>query len=309
MSSYFSSELLSIRTTSRNLIQFAACSFIVLTQISCSAIPDEWQIWRQVPIQMARVSQTESYRQVYLINADSMKNDDKLTENEKLDRRMDQIFIRLIGQKNWQNLKNIYGVHDIRDEVMTGKIRMEGIVNFTAYLDPLDHDYVVMEGSGRFFAIRTVVNTILLSGDYHIPPQRYRINDLKSECIPLDINIYTTRIPGKITYYHGATIRYDLKIRNYKKNVFSVNYQSDHLGYLDLNSDGSYQSDELMASLTMNRSYNHAKLIDLSGLEYVKTQYKDKSKGKAKIELEIADLKMESEAANGNHRTCVAKNS
>lgn len=284
-----------------------ASAVITILLTSCSSVPDELQIWRQVPIQMARVTQTDSYRQTFLIDTDALKIDEKLTEKEKQDKRMDQVFNALIGDKNWQNLKNLYGVNDIRDEVIDGEVRMEGTVNFTAYLDPLDHDYVILEGSGRFFALRAREQTILLSGDYHIAPQRYQIGEFGSSCIPMDISIYTTRIPGKVTFYHGATVRYNLNIKSYRKNVFSLDYKKAHMGYLDINNDNEYQPDELMASLKMDETYHHVKLIDLSGLEFVKNKYQDKAKGKSRIELEIAELEMEAEKSKQKNRQCVAR--
>ena len=308
----FLRKLLTIKLFPNPIPRAAGMILAASTLAACSSIPDEWQIWRQVPIQMSRVPQTDSYKQTYVIDVDQVKSNEELTKTEKQDKRMDQIFNTLIGEKNWQNLKNLYGVNDIRDEVVSGDVSMEGTINFTAYLDPVDQNYIVLEGSGRFFAIRNRIKssqeqlkTILLSGDYHIVPQRYPISSLKSTCIPMDIKIYTTRIPGKITYYHDATIRYDLRIKSYKKNVYSLNYQSEHKGYLDMDNDGEYKSNEYMASLKMNSEYYHVKLIDLSGLEFIKN-YTDETKKKANLDLKIAELQMASRKTAQKDRQCVA---
>ena len=265
----------------------AAYVAVPLLLISCA--DNSLEFWRQVPIQIARVTQTESYKQTFRIETPLTKNMKNPEKDHKLDERMDKIFTSLIGPRNWQYLKNLYGVSDIRDELIKGKIHMDGLINFVVYLDPTDLDYIVIEGSGRYFAIRDKTSAILMSGDFYIPPQRNFIgsldnssknsptNGLISGCIPLDIKIYTTRIPGKTTYYKDVKVRYELNIdtTNKEHNAYSINYEKNHSAYLDIDNDGSFDKDrDFIASLEMKSRYQQVKLFDLSGMAFIKKNYR-----------------------------------
>ena len=266
------------RCSTLKTISLSLLILVTTLQLASCSNTESVEIWRQIPIQMARVTQTDSYTQTFILDiADNATNTElSIDARQQLDARMDQIFIKLIGARNWQYLKNLYGVSSIRDELINKRIHMEGLVNFTAYLDPINNRYVIMEGSGRFFAVRNKTGEILLSGDYHIAPQRYKIDDFESGCIPMETNIYTTRIPGKPTYYKDAIIQYDLIINNedINNNTFSVDYRREHFAYIDLNSDNNYDASEIFASLKLKGRHHHAKLLDLSGLSFVKNNYK-----------------------------------
>lgn len=259
----------------RKTIIKVAFLILPLALISCTSTSLEF--WRQVPIQIARVTQTESYQQTFRISTPSIKKVDLPERNRLLDTRMDAIFTSMIGSRNWQYLKNLYGVSDIRNEFMRGEIHMDGLMNFVVYLDPSDINYVVIEGTGRYFALRDKTDAILMSGDFHILPQRYSLKLFSSGCIPLDVKLYTTRIPGKTTFYKPALMRYDLNIdtTNNSTNTYSIKYENDHLAYLDMDNDGTYDKEnELVASLSMKKTrYPQVKLFDLSGLLFIKKDY------------------------------------
>jgi hypothetical protein len=263
-------------------------AFVLLVS-ACSSSP-KLEFWKQVPIQIARVSQTDSYQQIYILDSDSEINinDLSLEQRQKLDARMDLIFIHLIGARNWQYLKNLYGVNSMREELIEKNIYMDGLVNFIAYLDPEDLDYFIMEGNGRFFAIRRKTSEILLSGDFHIPPQRFKIDAMKSGCLPMQIKFYTTRIPGKVTYYQDTTVQYDLRTRPIRKqsDAYTVDYEKPHYAYLDLDGNGEFDKQELFGSLQLNTRYHHAKLIDLGGRNFIKDQYK--TSDRAELEANVA---------------------
>lgn len=247
---------------------------IVLSLSACAS--ESLKIWRQVPVQMARISQTESYKQRFLISTPDIEKKAGIEQDQALDQRMDNIFSELAGPKNWQHLKNMYGIVSVRNELLAGRIHMDGLINFNVYLDPTDLDYVVVEGSGRYFAIRDETDAILMSGDFHIPPQRYVIASLSSGCLPLDIKMYITRIPGKTTYYKDITVRYNLLIdtSNAETNAFSLDYTKDHYAFLDLDDNGKINGDrELIAALKLNGQYHQAKLFDIRGLSFIRDNY------------------------------------
>ena len=280
-------------------VAYFAVPFILMSCANSSL-----NIFRQVPIQIARVPQTESYKQEFLISTPSIDKLDNPERDRLRDARMDTIFTSLIGRRNWQYLKNLYGVSDIRNELINGDIYLNGLMNFVAYLDPTDdpHDvnYVVIEGTGRYFAIRKKTDAILMSGDFHIEPQRYSLDAFSSGCIPLDVKIYTTRIPGKTTFYKEVLVRYDLLIdtSNEKKNTYSILYKENHPVYLDMNNDHKYEKEiELIASMSMkNTRYPQVKLFDLSGLRFIKMNYKIRK------EAELKSLKM---SESESQRQCV----
>ncbi|MFX0211931.1 MAG: hypothetical protein ACFFDT_38505 [Candidatus Hodarchaeota archaeon] len=95
-----------------------------------------------IPIQIARVSQMESYEQTFTflesIPQEGTQDIDFWTRIQEQTRKMDDIFIRLLGPINWQNLKDLYGLRSIRDELISKKIYIQGLINLTVYLDPVD---------------------------------------------------------------------------------------------------------------------------------------------------------------------------
>ena len=263
---------------STNRVAIAAVAICAALLSACADTERFEDLWRQIPIQMARATQTDSYRQVFLLGKSDGVNYDNMNEKQRgeFDANMDRVFDHLIGPRNWQHMKNLYGVNTIREEIIKGDIYMEGLVSFSAYLDPMDHDFIVMEGSGRFFAVRDKTGNIMMSGDYHIVPQRYRIKDLSRGCIPLQANTYTTRIPGKPTYYNNAAIQYDLIIKNLanKDEAFSVDYNVLHQAFLDLDDDDTYEANELFAKLKLSGRHRQAKVLDLRGIGFIRKDYK-----------------------------------
>lgn len=107
----------------------------ILLQLSACAT-ENLEIWRQIPIQTARISQSEKFTLNFRIDTPAIAKLVSRRREDELDRRMDSIFINLIGAKNWQLIKNLYGVSSVREELLSGDIHMEGLFNFNIYLDP-----------------------------------------------------------------------------------------------------------------------------------------------------------------------------
>jgi len=248
-------------------------SMVLFILVGCSS--DYIKFWKIIPLQLSRVAQQESYEQSFIIKVD---NEASLNKNEleiRRDEKMDAIFSSMIGNNNWQYLKNHYGIHDIRDELIARQIKMHGMINFIAYLDPLDKNdstlHIVLEGTGKYFAIRNSTKAILMSGDFKILPQRFPLKSLKEGCIALDVNLYTTRIPGETTYYHPVTMRYELKMKSKAKDTYSIDYGIDHKGYLQISGNKEY---EHIADIKFKGDFNHVKLFDLRGSELINNRYK-----------------------------------
>ncbi|HEC19021.1 MAG TPA: hypothetical protein ENI97_06715 [Gammaproteobacteria bacterium] len=268
---------------------FRILSVISLGLLLAACSTKDLEFWRQVPIQMTRVTQTESYTQTFRLNNAFIDRKEQPARDQALDENMDKIFTTMIGAKNWQYLKDLYGISTIRDELIDGKIHMDGLITFNAYIDPTDLKHLVIEGSGRYFAIRDKTDAILMSGNFQIPPQRYRIKTLDRGCIPLDIKLYTTRIPGKTTYFKKTLIHYDLNIdtSNAEYKAYALIYDNPHAAYLDLDNNGIFDPEtEHIANLNMTNKYHHVKIFDLRGLNLIKMNYHIDEKARLSSKLE-----------------------
>lgn len=277
--------------------------FISLIVLSCSN--NSYEFWRQIPIQLSRVAQQESYEQWFIIPTKKIDDLKGSAKEHALDKRMDEIFTKMLGSVNWQYLKNHYGTHSMRNELIDKEIQMEGLLNFISYLDLVkinddDKKHIVIEGSGRYFAIRDseksgdTKGAILMSGDFKILPQRYSIEELDNGCIPLDINLYTTRIPGETTYYKESIVRYDLIMNiNQKANkTYSIDYNAHHNAYLDLDNNKKYDAKtELIASMKIKSLHSHVKIFDLSGSKFIKNTYKITTDKETELKRSIKENK------------------
>ena len=107
----------------RSCLVFATATLMVT---GCAS--DSLEVWRQIPVQMARISQTESYKQIFLISTPNIEDKQNTDRDKALDERMDNIFNKMVGDKNWQHLKNLYGISSVRDELMTGQIHLDGLI-------------------------------------------------------------------------------------------------------------------------------------------------------------------------------------
>src|SRR5438874_7765715 len=197
-----------------------------------------------VPIQMARVSQTESYRQTFSFLASSFSERDRDQEGadttQLQNQRIDRVFSRLLGPDNWQTLKNLYGLGSLREELIREEIFIQGLVNFTIYLDPLDHQSFVTEGMGRYFLIREKTKEILLSGDFQILGDRHFIDELDRDGMVVNVRLFTSRVPGQATYVHEAPLKYKIFIdtRMKRDGIYAIDYTKRHEVYLAQDRDG-----------------------------------------------------------------------
>ena len=258
----------------RRMLPPAGLVLLCLAAAACS-------FTRLVPVQLARVHQTESYMQVFTFttpNQSSGPTDGNLQvlNDERLVRRIDDVFTRLLGSQNWQNIKDLYGFGTIQDELVRGDIFVKGQASLTIYIDPVEQNHFLIEGMGRYCLIRDRTKEIMLSGDFNIPLTRHWLNELDRGKILIDVQLYVTRVPGQITYLNETRLVYELIIDKHLRDdhIYSVDYGAKHTVYLltDRLRSIPVQSDAI-GIMKLQNSYPAAKLIDLRGMQFLRDDY------------------------------------
>lgn len=235
---------------------------------------------RVIPIQLVRVSQTESYLQTFsFLKPSQTANDSKdgsPTTIQGQNQRMDETFTKLLGPINWQNLKDLYGLGSLRNELIQNKIYLQGIMNVILYIDPVEHESFLLEGFGRYFLVRKKTSAILLSGDFHIPLKSHFLDELDRGFVIIDVKLFVTRVPEQITYLNEVPLRYKIYIDNRMKNdkIYSIDYTQKHKTYLE---------DDIIAEITLQDTGHGAKLIDLRGIGFLKNDYQKKLRESRKV--------------------------
>ncbi len=233
-----------------------------------------------VPIQLARISQMESYTQTFDIDIETA-DDSTISDNKKHRLRvaeLDSVLIDLLGTNNWQHLKDLYGSAQLVNDFLDKKIVMKGHMINTFYLDPVkEHERVLIEGFGRFFIIHRETGDILLSGDARIIPDYYPLTDFEEGLIKLKLMFYITRIPKRNTSYHKTNIVYNIKFNNKFKEqkVYAIDYSATHEMLLHRPLNNSNNKLQRISSLYFDSRYAGAKLIDFNGLAVIKNNYDD----------------------------------
>ena len=246
---------------------------------------------RVVPIQIARVSQTELYTQKFSLTktkANSPPPDtnshhlkDKIQEQNK---QVDRIFTNLLGPTNWQNLKDHYGVKELRDELFDNEMEIKGFMNFSIYIDPIKQNEFLVEGTGRYFLIRKN-GSIILSGDSLVPLERHKFSEIDNGFVLINVEIYISRVPKLTTYYSKSWIKYKIYFDTSMKKdrVYSIDYNNKkHEVHLCTKSTKEECEDkngktlsnyELLANLILHDA-GKAKLWDFRGIEILRDDYK-----------------------------------
>jgi hypothetical protein len=233
-----------------------------------------------IPIQMARTTQTESFEQTFefLTTASGYHSGTlrDLDYQDAIDRQLDYVFNRLLGEKNWQRLKDLYGVGPLRGELVRQQIRSRGIVNLQISIDPLDHKVFYLEGSGRFFIVRDRSKEILLSGDFLLLPSEHRLTDLEEGHVTVDVKLIVSRVPGETTFLNDAFMRYRIFFDHLHddQQVFSIDYDRRHEVYLHASLEPYVDEEgQLIGHVTFVKEASSSKLIDLRGIEYLRDDY------------------------------------
>lgn len=232
-----------------------------------------------VPLQLGRISQSDTFVQKFSF-LDKLSADSGTSSPYSEQRlyagtqKMDQIFTLMLGDKNWQNIKDLYGLGNLRQELLAKKIYIKGFTNIIIYPDPFDANLFSIDGSGRYFMIREKNDAILLTGDYSFYNQQHAISDLKKGYIVLDAKLYLIKIPGLVTYYHEAPIKYKIfiDISLADKQVYSVDYNKKHLAYL-VEEDEELETTAPFASISFSPPSRPVKLWDMRGIEFMRRDY------------------------------------
>lgn len=242
--------------TARHQISMVLC---ILLLAGC-AMP------RLIPVQMARVAQLESYEQFFTIGQAKGTSE---AEQMNAMAEIDGVFGEMIGDSNWQALKDLYGFGAIRYELGQEKISLRGSFAMMIYLDPTSQDAFLIEGQGRYFLIRRDDGLIMLQGAFVVQPSRHRIAELDGGVLPVDIELITTRIPGKETYYHESKVVYEIEIDTSlsREGIYALDYAAKHKVFLSGNEIGYLTLD------TLATSGPGEKLIDLRGRQFLKNDY------------------------------------
>ena len=256
------------------IILLAWIVFIIPASSGCS-------LTRIVPIQIVRISQNESYTQKFTfirnitLNTDSSPDSAYTLEQLQI-KEMDRIFFKLLGQRNWQNLKDLYGLGKLRDELILGEIYIKGLLHLTLYVDPVEHNKFLIEGMGRYFLIRKETKAILLSGNFHIPLEKHLLEELDQGSVLLSVKLFITRVPEQVTFLNEANLKYKVFMDTRMKNdhVYSVDYSKEHDVFLveDQNQQIPTEKD-LIAKIKIENLHQQAKLIDLRGIQFLRNDY------------------------------------
>jgi hypothetical protein len=251
-----------------------ALAFLSITVSACS-------LTRPVPIQLARVSQTESYTQVFtfpgLQNLPGLAGEIMSDHsNSQQIQHIDRVFSHLLGSQNWQNIKDLYGFGTLYDELVQGKIYVKGMIELILYIDPLEQDHFLIEGMGRFYLVQDTTKAILLSGDFHIPLTKHRLDELDAGKLLIDVQLYVTRVPEQITYLHEARLIYELFMDTHMKDdhIYAVDYEKEHIVYLITDRLRSIPlKTDAIGVMRLQNDNRAAKLIDLRGMQFLRNDY------------------------------------
>ncbi len=210
---------------------------------------------RVIPIQTARITQMEFFRQYYNFRD---------AEHAK------EVFTKILGEKNIEVLLDHYAYGDAIDDLLTHQVEMQGSIIFTISLSPTNIDSFFTEGTGRYFAVRKTTNELALTGDVMIKSTLFNMNDLHRGELRIATQHYHLRYfaPGETNYANPVPIDFIVKMRTISKKdkVYSIDYDAKHpvifedeqIGYLEF--DKTTPRDD--------------KLIDLRGLEMVRDDYR-----------------------------------
>jgi len=255
-------------------IPITAFFLILLTLCGCSPL-------QVAPIQMGRVAQLETFRHTFDFgevnsSGSSSNMDDFASATRDINQRIERKFTRLLGKANWQTLKDLYGLSDIRDELVDKSIYIKGVAQFYISIDPFNHQRFLLEGTGKYFLIREKTGAILLSGDFFAVPTSYEIADLENGELPVNVTLFTTRIPAEVTYYHEAIVKYLIRIETSRKkdNIYRLKYDAVHDVHLLQTQDEPITKENKLGELTLdNKAQGPKKLLDLRGIKSLRSDY------------------------------------
>lgn len=172
---------------------------------------------RVVPVQMARVTQIDSYEQTYRIH------------NEI---EADTVFRKVLGEKNWSIFIAYCGdIIEILKELKNQEIVVQGTIISSMSLNPTNQNLFFIEGFGKYYVIRKTTNEILFSATYTIENNIYSISSIKKDK-KLELTIKQKLVrhfySDKPSYYHDVPLKFRVYLKKIKENVYSFAYEKKH---------------------------------------------------------------------------------
>jgi len=256
-----------------NLISSILSATLLILLTGCS-------LTQIVPIQVGRISQSDTYLQTFSFFDDQKYADINLDSDKEVQlrfsqtRQMDNVFSQMLGEKNWQNLKDLYGSDNLLKELLAKKIYIKGTSSMQIYPDPFDERYFTVDGTGRYFLIREETEAILLTGDYSFSDQQYSVADLERGYVVLNLELFLIKIPGLVTYYHEAPLKYKIYLDNSlgKQRVYSIDYSRKHEAFLVKEGEKLDES-KPFAAITFAAPSRPTKLWDFRGIQFMRRDY------------------------------------
>ncbi len=238
-----------------------------------------------VPIQLGRIQQMETFQHTFEFSnalpareGSATREDEPRVITQYLNARIDDKMNLLLGSQNWQTLKNLYGLGELRDELVSGDIFIRGLLQYYITPDPYDHDRFLVEGTGRYFLIRQKTSAIMLTGDFFVGPETFQISDLRSGTLNFPVKLFTTRVPGEMTYDHKSWVKYQIKLDNSRAedNIYALDYTRKHEVFLLKTEDEMLSAENRLGTLKLDapsKSQRSPKLFDLRGIQYLRSDY------------------------------------
>jgi hypothetical protein len=249
----------------------------LITLVGCT-------ITQVVPIQLGRVHQIETYKQTFSFLKESYSNSHAVDPLRVQTRLMDQTFKKLLGDDNWQILKDSYGIGNLRNEILDDKIYLRGVTALSIYPDANNADLFSIQGSGRFYLIRDRTDAILMTGDFIIGEQLFSMSDLRQGYLLLRLDLYVSRVPNQLTFFRETPVVYKIFLDTSMEDhgVYSIDYGATHYAYLIDETDFS-TGENAFATLKFEslnpKTRNTSKLIDFRGIEFIRRDYDKLHKG------------------------------
>lgn len=269
------------RFVSFNLSELKLINRYLFLMPICIILSGCASLFQVVPIQMARVNQTEAYTQTFDFQVPHENSAMHLIEKTQwFNHQIDDVFLRLLGEANWQQIKDRYGLGTLREELLRKEVFVRGFFTFSTYIDPISSEFFIAEGVGRFFLIRKKNQAILLSGDFYISPDRHSRKDLDRGYVVLDIDIILSRIPEEVTYLHETSLKYKIFFDNTlkKERIYRLDYRRQHEVHLPLADSEKLSDKTRIGSLrfdTTPESEGRYKLLDYRGTQFLRGDYEE----------------------------------
>ncbi len=213
----------------------------------------------RLPIQCARTTQEECYRQVFIFQDAGHFRD---------------VFGRWLGEKNARVLLEHYAIGDAIDDLLHQRVEARGSLEVTFYPVPGDPASFFLEGSGRYFLVRATTNEIMLVGDFTIRSERQSLPGGGQGEIRLVTRHTQIRqfAPQELNYVNDVPMEVLLRIQVLppENKVFRIDYDARHDVLLDDRLIGYLEFDKTAAQKD--------KIIDLRVLDRVYDDYGTQSK-------------------------------